>query len=327
MRQNLAATLSLILMWCMTLLSPVSVCAQPPVPLPVVPRPELSAEAAQRFLQLLESDDYHLRQQATQELLLIGSGSIPDLVEACSSPEPETAYRAVSVLEHLYVESLMLEDDALTDQIENALEALAQANQPLIADKIQYIYDQNSLIAEQALILKVRRLGGIVVFTDTVTRRVPFENRMIQRVGVDVVIGPDWNGGEPGLKALHRLGALRRIYLVDGAPVSMAALEEIQSYQPNLEIQRRSPARLGVQGLNGIDECRLSAINANSAAAKAGLMPGDVVISFGSDPIRNFDDLIKSIQKHQPGEVIPVRILRDNREAKLDVTLEGWHQD
>ncbi len=306
---------------------PMTVHAQPALPLPVVPRPELTHESATHFLRLLQSDNYFEREQASNALEHIGTDSISDLTAACSSADAETAFRAVSILEHLYVDSLMLEDDELTDQIENSLESLSQSTQPLIADKIQYIYDQNSLIAEQALIRKVRRLGGIVVFTDTVTRRVPFENRMIQRVGVDVVIGPDWSGGEPGLKALHRLGALRRIYLVDGAPVSMAALEEIQSYQPNLEIQRRSPARLGVQGLNGIDECRLSAINANSAASKAGLDAGDVVVAFGADPIRNFDDLIKSIQKHQPGEVIPMRILRNNQELRLEVTLEGWHQD
>lgn len=305
----------------------ITALAQPPQPLPVTPRPELTQEAAAVYLKQLQSDDYFQRQQATEELYQLGVDSIPSLVEACSNPEAETAFRAVSVLEHLYVESLMLGDDALTDRIETAFETLSQSTQPLIVDKIQYIYDQNSLIAEQALILKIRRLGGIVVFTESVTRRVPFENRMIQRIGVDVVIGHDWKGGEPGLKALHRLGSLRRIYLVDGAPVALSALEEIQSYQPNLEIHRRSPARLGVQGMNGPDECRLSMINANSAAAKAGMLEQDVVIAFGDDPIRNFDELIKAIQKHQPGETIPVRILRDSREVKLNVVLEGWHPD
>ncbi len=308
-------------------LSPDVTQAQLSRPLPLVPTATLSPAVWQRAIVQLRSDNYHIRQDATELLYDAGPDAVPDLVQTCLHGEPETSFRAMEILERLYVKSLMLQDEDAIEAIEVGMDQITVAGKPLLADKIQYIYDQNSIVAERALIRKIKSLGGIIVYATNVTRRVPFENRTTEHVGVDVVIGEDWIGGETGLKNLYHLGSLRRLYLVNGAPVSRSALEEVQAYQPSVEIADRPRSRLGVEGMSGLDECRITGVAPGSAAAKAGIRPNDIIFAFGNEPIRTFDSLVQTIQKFQPGDQVPVRVYRDNQEQRLTVTLEGWTQD
>jgi serine protease Do len=58
------------------------------------------------------------------------------------------------------------------------------------------------------------------------------------------------------------------------------------------------------------------------AAAKAGVEPGDVIISYNGKPIRNRDELVAMVTATKPGTTVPVRVVRDRQERTLNVTVE-----
>jgi hypothetical protein len=73
------------------------------------------------------------------------------------------------------------------------------------------------------------------------------------------------------------------------------------------------------QGANGV---RFSDVKPGSPAAKAGLKAGDVLVQFGSKPIKNLYDFTDALRSSKVGDVVPVTVLRDGKELKVDVKLE-----
>ena len=70
---------------------------------------------------------------------------------------------------------------------------------------------------------------------------------------------------------------------------------------------------------NGV---KFSDVKPGSPAAKAGLKAGDVLIQFGDKPIKNLYDFTDALRRSKIGDVIPVTVLRDGKELKVDVKLE-----
>jgi Zn-dependent M28 family amino/carboxypeptidase len=70
---------------------------------------------------------------------------------------------------------------------------------------------------------------------------------------------------------------------------------------------------------NGV---RFSDVKPGSPAAKAGLRSGDVLIQFGDKPIKNLYDFTDALRRSKVGDLVPVTVLRDGKELKVDVKLE-----
>ena len=68
---------------------------------------------------------------------------------------------------------------------------------------------------------------------------------------------------------------------------------------------------------------RLTGVQAESPAARAGLRVGDVIVRFGDAAIRTLDDLAFALRSHQPGDRVAVRYLRDGAEHATEAILEG----
>jgi hypothetical protein len=70
---------------------------------------------------------------------------------------------------------------------------------------------------------------------------------------------------------------------------------------------------------NGV---KFSDVRPGSPAAKAGLKGGDVLVQFGDKPIKNLYDFTDALRRSKVGDVVPVTVLRDGKEVKVDVKLE-----
>jgi hypothetical protein len=70
---------------------------------------------------------------------------------------------------------------------------------------------------------------------------------------------------------------------------------------------------------NGV---RFSDVKPGSPAAKAGLKAGDVLVQFGDKSIKNLYDFTDALRRSKVGDVVPVTVLRDGKELKVDVKLE-----
>ncbi|MEK7124637.1 MAG: trypsin-like peptidase domain-containing protein [Patescibacteria group bacterium] len=73
---------------------------------------------------------------------------------------------------------------------------------------------------------------------------------------------------------------------------------------------------LAQKGVNGEP-----AISPDSAAQKAGLKDGDVILEINGEKITQNNSLAKIIQKYNPGDKIKLKVLRGNEELNLEATL------
>ncbi|OGZ18688.1 MAG: hypothetical protein A2175_00125 [Candidatus Nealsonbacteria bacterium RBG_13_42_11] len=64
-----------------------------------------------------------------------------------------------------------------------------------------------------------------------------------------------------------------------------------------------------------------AAVEPGSAAEKAGLKEKDIILEFNNEKITTDNSLAKIIQKYDPGDSVILKVLRDNEEKLISVTL------
>lgn len=96
--------------------------------------------------------------------------------------------------------------------------------------------------------------------------------------------------------------------LVDG--------EDFDSTSPRL-------AFLGVAPGEDETDDRIDVVVTDSAAEKAGIQPGDLIVKFGDKPINRYDELPPLVRERRPGDKVAVVVQRGEETLTLDVTLGG----
>jgi serine protease Do len=71
----------------------------------------------------------------------------------------------------------------------------------------------------------------------------------------------------------------------------------------------------------------VSTVEAGAAADKAGIEPGDVILSYNNRTVRDSNELVAMVTATKPGTSVPVRIMRDGREQTLTLTIEELNLD
>ncbi len=71
------------------------------------------------------------------------------------------------------------------------------------------------------------------------------------------------------------------------------------------------------------DGAQVQNVQAGGAAAAAGIAEGDVVVKVGDRTIGGADELVVAVRAHNPGDVVPVTLVRDSRTLTVSVTLTG----
>ena len=61
----------------------------------------------------------------------------------------------------------------------------------------------------------------------------------------------------------------------------------------------------------------------SSAASKAGLRAGDVILALGGRKVQTVEDLLAALRLHKPGDRVRVTVWRDGKKLEIDVTLSG----
>jgi serine protease Do len=65
----------------------------------------------------------------------------------------------------------------------------------------------------------------------------------------------------------------------------------------------------------------ISTVRSGGPAARAGLQPGDIVVSFNGQRVDTFDDLTRSAADAAPGTTAQLRVLRSGHFLAVDVPL------
>jgi serine protease Do len=165
------------------------------------------------------------------------------------------------------------------------------------------------------------------------------ESRFAQVLQTDAAINPG-NSGGPLLNLRGEVIGINTAIIADGRQSGNIGIgfaipiNAVRELLPQLRSGKITRGRIGVSvgaiERDAVDEFGLKdrkgavvrSVTPGSAAARAGLEPGDVVISFNGKPISNRDELVRMVVSTRPGTTVPVRIMRDRAEKTVNVTVD-----
>lgn len=89
----------------------------------------------------------------------------------------------------------------------------------------------------------------------------------------------------------------------------------------NLKMDQSNKAMLGVSFEKDDKGVKVTEVVQESAAEKAGIKKGDIITAINGDNISQENDLVRLIGKHNPEDIVDVKILRDGKENILKAQL------
>ncbi|MFO0883603.1 MAG: PDZ domain-containing protein [Pirellulales bacterium] len=113
-----------------------------------------------------------------------------------------------------------------------------------------------------------------------------------------------------------------------GTKITLGMRQQITAALPATPLDYRRGGFLGVGGLSSESELVVSTVHESSPAEKAGILPGDVLVSFDGKPLTQFDALTKLIAEHDVGATLAVVVRRSSvpDPINLEVTLARWDE-
>jgi serine protease Do len=88
-----------------------------------------------------------------------------------------------------------------------------------------------------------------------------------------------------------------------------------------VKLQRVTPGIANALGLNRVEGTLVAEVQPDGPAARAGIVPGDVVLAANGEPILNGVNLAATIGQMAPGTAVKIDIFREGSERTVSVTL------
>ena len=126
-----------------------------------------------------------------------------------------------------------------------------------------------------------------------------------------------------GMATVAALGARAVTRLADGPRPVYAKVAPSRERERRQDVARG--AFFGIMGDSRApgDGVRVASVVPDSAAARAGLAAGDVIVRFAGLAVSGFDELAGAIRARQPGERVTVLFLKQGRERAAQETLDA----
>jgi serine protease Do len=165
------------------------------------------------------------------------------------------------------------------------------------------------------------------------------EGRSAQVLQTDAAINPG-NSGGPLLNLRGEVIGINTAIYTDARQQGNIGIgfaipsNTVRELLPQLRVGKITRGRIGVSvgsiDRNAVDEFGLKdrkgavvqSVQPDSAASKAGLEPGDVIIGFGGKPVASRDELVRMVVNTRPGTTVPLRVMRDKQERTLNITVD-----
>lgn len=296
------------------------------------PASEVKPPAAEEIAAwIIELDDAHYaaREQATQRLLTAGAAALDPLLAVANGVRPEPADRAVWIMRSFG----RSRDNELAVA---ALERLVQ-----LQGRPSIVANAESKLAELSILACQQRLSplgadvGLQLEQIATAEAVPV---------LTVRLNEKWHGVAADLRQVSQLRQQLHFRL-EGAPVgddmvnlfaekeklaylqlfdtkvTPAAVDAVKKKHPDAIVYVRNQALLGVSAENHAAGVLVMFVQPGSAAATAGILPGDIIASLDGHKLPDFDRLTVHVAQHQPGDKIDVEIVRNEKRMTLKVVL------
>jgi membrane-associated protease RseP (regulator of RpoE activity) len=128
-----------------------------------------------------------------------------------------------------------------------------------------------------------------------------------------------------GMARVAALGARVLARLAGAAPPVYVALDRPARSPREHAAGAPAPVFFGIAADGGSesDGVTLGQVVAGSAADRAGLREGDVLVRLGDRPVNGFPELVAALRRHRPGDTVRVLYLRDGSEHETTATLDA----
>ncbi len=312
------------------------------------------------FRELAEGD-YTTRSAAADRLFRQGTKSIPWLLYTIEHGDAESVARSYAILDRMLASdseevSLAAEEvlyaliDARDPKTLRDAQEVIHANAALLQKrgieklrsfgaKIDYGPDLIAMameynvskadpewIADTQLGLGRTISEGILVIRSKINEgyQDPKRRAQVPSRPEQIFITSRWKGGESGARYLRRFQNAGHIGITvtKGSHVPSEAIFRETSHLSNVNVIERGPS-LGVRA-NTSFGCWIQEVLRGGAAAKAGVQPGDRILSIDGKRVELFEQLIAEIHKHQVNDPIELLVERNGEIVKLKAILGDW---
>jgi|GEM_PF-1629329 len=284
----------------------------------------------------LDHDSYLVRERASAALAEGGAELIEPLSQAIERGSLETVIRGISLLRRMVWEG----DRSTAKAARAALERLAEPQVSTAASHASTALYELAFLEEERAYQSFERLGGRYATGMVFLAGVPTNS-------VGAVVGKGWHGTDEDLEIfahmsqlerlsfygprvddqavpyLTRLTGLKRLELY-GTKISDEGIRRIQNALRSTEIEVRRGGLLGVGGTLNNPNCLINTVRPGSAADKAGVQPGDVVVECQGKPVADFKVLTDIIANYPGGDTVRLVVERGGVKVPLQVTLDEW---
>lgn len=137
---------------------------------------------------------------------------------------------------------------------------------------------------------------------------------------LDVLYSPLEDDALASIKEMPQLSLVRLF----GTKVTKEAAAKLAADKPGTKIDLRRGGFCGIGVQAHPLGCIVSNVQARSAAERAGLELGDLLLSFDGKNPKNFEELTEVIAQHKPGDEVAVERYRNGERETLKITLGEW---
>jgi len=302
------------------------------------PPGDITRDIIARAIEQLAATQFARREAASRSLVAAGRPVIAPLAAAIAAGDMEVASRGIDILRDL----LGVPDADTAAAAEAALETLVERGSPTVRQLAGGVLDFH--YAEQADQARERLEAAGAVLQE---RPLPEGE-----TGLVVELSGTWRGGIDELRLLPRLpavawlslqgvaldddalavlGRVRGVHRIDlfGTGVAAAAVTTLRERLPEVEIDVRQGGRLGVSSTVVNGPCEITHVQPGSAAERAGVQPGDVVVRVDGEPIAGFKELTAQVAGRGPGEPLVLSIVRPGDDGEPErvecrAVLDAW---
>jgi hypothetical protein len=176
----------------------------------------------------------------------------------------------------------------------------------------------------QTAIDELKKLGARVFFRPLESDEDDDDPESKRQVSA-VLIGQDWKGSDEGLKYIEQIPKLPTLYVVGRTKISEERFAKLKKAMPDLAIERRSGAYLGVSPISR-NGCLITRVASGSPADKAGLKQGDTIQKIDQKTVQNVNDLLTALQPKEPGDEVDLTVLQESKSITIKVKLDKWPQ-
>lgn len=278
-----------------------------------------SAEQIRDWIAALGAPQFSQREAATRSLVSAGPAALDPLREAIKTGDLEVSSRAIEIAREI----LAGEDAEAAAVAERFLETVAGVDDASVARLAEDTLDFHALGMADAAREKLQALGmqltrgilatgqqGSQVKFDAGWRGTTDDLRLLVRVPAVMVVSI--HGVKLDAEALAIIGRMRNVARIElyGTGVDDEKVAVLAAKLPDAQIEVRRGGKLGVAGHPNIGPCQITLVQPDSAADKAGIQVGDIVMKIDGVDVANFQELTERVGTRGPGEKLELEISR-----------------